>query len=137
MTLTAPQTAAPLYPEVDFPEDPGLSELPNLFNPEWVWETFCKRFERPENNPEQIRVRQFSHSLGRSAIVSYEVEWYPDDYLPSQHFTVRIDRGKPAEVFQYPDDPLLPGLCEVAPSRDCSPLAQPSRSGGWGAAGSS
>ena len=114
MTLTAPPTAAPLYPEVDFPEDPGLSELPNLFNPEWVWETFCQRFERPERYPERIRVRQFSHSLGRSAIVSYEVEWYPDDYLPSQHFTVRIDRGKPAEVFQYPDDPLLPGLSEAA-----------------------
>ena len=114
MTLTAPPTAAPLYPEVDFPEDPGLSELPNLFNPEWVWETFCQRFERPERYPERIRVRQFSHSLGRSAIVSYEVEWYPDDYLPSQHFTVRIDRGKPAEVFQYPDDPLLTGLSEAA-----------------------
>ena len=112
--MTVTPTAAPLYPEVDFPEDPGLIELPNLFNPNWVWETFCQRFERPEQEPHQIRIRQFSHSLGRSAIVSYEVEWLPDDYLPSQHFTVKIDRGKPAEVFQYPDDPLLPGLAEAA-----------------------
>ena len=112
--MTVTPTVAPLYPEVDFPEDPGLSELPNLFNPNWVWETFCQRFERPENDPHQIRIRQFSHSLGRSAIISYEVEWHPDDYLPSQHFTVRIDRGKPAEAFQYPDDPLLPGLSEAS-----------------------
>ena len=112
--MTVAPTVAPLYPEVDFPEDPGLSELPNLFNPNWVWETFCQRFERPENDPHQIRIRQFSHSLGRSAVTCYEVEWHPDDYLPSQHFTVRIDRGKPAEVFQYPDDPLLPGLAEAS-----------------------
>ena len=112
--MTVTPIAAPLYPEVDFPEDPGLSELPNLFNPNWVWESFCQRFDRPEPDPHQIRIRQFSHSLGRSAIISYEVEWHPDDYLPSQHFTVKIDRGKPAEVFQYPDDPLLPGLAEAA-----------------------
>ena len=68
--MTVAPTVAPLYPEVDFPEDPGLSELPNLFNPNWVWETFCQRFERPENDPHQIRIRQFSHSLGRSAIIS-------------------------------------------------------------------
>ena len=107
-------TAAPLYPQVDFPEDPGLIELPNLFDANWVWETFCQQFERPENDPHQIRIRQFSHSQGRSAIISYEVEWRPDDYLPTEHFTVKIDHGKPAAVFHFPDDPLLPGLSEVA-----------------------
>ena len=57
-------------------------------NPNRVWETFCRRFERPVNDPCQIRIRQFSHSLGRSASISCEVEWDPDDYLPSQRFTV-------------------------------------------------
>ena len=110
----ATPTAAQLYPQVDFPEDPGLIELPNLFDANWVWETFCQQFERPENDPHQIRIRQFSHSQGRSAIISYEVEWHADDYLPTEHFTVTIEHGKPAEVFQFPDDPLLPGLSEAA-----------------------
>ncbi len=113
MTTTA-QTVAPLYPEVDFPEDSSLGELPKLFAPEWVWGSFCQQFGQPENDPHQIRIRQFSHSLGRSAIISYEVEWDPEDYLPSQHFTVRIDRDKPAEIFRFPDDPSLPGLNEAA-----------------------
>lgn len=112
MPVTLP--TAPLYPEIDFPEDAGLSELPNLFDPEWVWATFCREFGRPEHYPHRIRIRQFSHSLGRSAIISYEVEWDPDDYLPSQHFTVQIGRDAPVEVFQFPDDPLLPGLADAA-----------------------
>ena len=112
--MTATHPVAPLYPEIDFPEDPGLSELPNLFDPEWVWAAYCREFGNPENEPDQIRVRQFSHSLGRSAIVSYEVEWGPDDYLPNQYFTARLDRDGPAEVFQFPDDPLLPGLAEAS-----------------------
>ena len=112
--MTAALTAAPLYPQIDFPDDPGLSELPRLFDSAWVWETFCDRIGRPETEPQQIRIRQFSHSWGRSAIVSYEVEWDPDDYLPSQPFTVKIDRGQPVEVFQYPNDPALPGLREAA-----------------------
>ena len=113
--MTAPvKPSAPLYPEIDFPEDSGLSEFPKLFDSDWVWETYCREFERPEVDPHRIRVRQFSHSLGRSAIISYEVEWHPDDYLPFQHFTVKIARDEPAEVFQFPDDPLLPGLADAA-----------------------
>ncbi len=112
--MTSILAAIPLYPQVDFPDDPDLGELPNLFDPNWVWETFCRKCEKPENEPDGIRIRQFGHTLGRSAIVSYEVEWHPDNYLPSQHFTVRLDRGKPAEVFQFPDDPSLPGLSEAA-----------------------
>ncbi|MCY4560438.1 MAG: phosphotransferase [Chloroflexi bacterium] len=108
------QPVASLYPEVDFPEDPGLGELPKLFDPNWIWETFCQRFEGPDTDPDRFRIRQFSHTLGRSAIISYEVEWDPEDYLPSQHFTVSIHRDKPIEVFQFPDDPLLPGLKEAS-----------------------
>ena len=112
--MTAALTVAPLYPQIEFPDDPGLIELPRLFDPAWVWETLCRQLGRPDNDPQCIRIRQFSHSWGRSAIVSYEVEWDPDDYLPSLHFSVRLDRDRPAEVFQYPDDPLLPGLREAA-----------------------
>ena len=112
MTIT--RSAPQLYPQVEFPDDAGLSELPMLFDPDWVWETFCRRFERPEQDPHRIRIRQFSHNLRRSAVISYEVEWDPDDYLPSQHFTVKIGRDKPVDVFRFPDDLLLPGLGNAA-----------------------
>ena len=111
--MTASPTAVELYPRVAFPEDRDLPDLSRLFDPEWVYAAF-RQFGGYEPTPHRIRVRQFSHSLGRSAIVSYEVEWRPDDYLPSQQFAAMIERDKPAEVFQYPDDPRLPGLPEVS-----------------------
>ena len=65
-------------------------------------------------SPDRIRIRQFSHSLGRSAIVAYEVEWHPDEYLPSQQFAAMVERDEPVKLFQFPDDPRLPGLPEVS-----------------------
>ena len=62
------------------------------------------------------------HSRGRSAIVSYELEWNPEEYLPSQHFAIRIERERPAEKFRYPDDRVLPGLSEAARSRPAGAL---------------
>ena len=65
-------------------------------------------------NPSKIRIRQFAHSRGRSAIVSYELEWDSEEYLPSQRFSIRIEKDRPAEIFRYPDDRVLPGLSGVA-----------------------
>ena len=107
-------TTVPLYPQAEFPEDPGLSELSKLFDAEWVCRTYQQRFGGDDLVPCRFRIRQFSHTLGRTAIVSYAAEWGPDDYLPARHFAARIERGRPVELFEFPDDPSLPGLKEAA-----------------------
>ena len=120
MTITASETVealpAPATRDaaVEFPVDPGLPELADFFDMEKVWQAYVRRFGVPESNPEFVRVRQLSHSIGRAAVVSYAAEWPADEYIPSLHFTAKIERGKPAELFQFPDDPSLPGLREAA-----------------------
>ena len=111
--VTSP-TAVPLYPQVAFPEDPGLDDLPRLFDSEWVWRAYLKQFGRPSTDPDRIHIRQFAHSLGRVALVSYEIEWPPDEYIPSQHLAIKVEHGKPTEMFRYPEDNRLPGLSEAA-----------------------
>lgn len=106
--------AVPLHPMVDFPEDPGLQELPRLFDPEWVWQRYRNYVGDLEITPCRIRIRQVSHSPGRTAIVSYVVEWEPDEYIPSDSFAIVLRRDQPVELFQYPDDPYLPGLKETS-----------------------
>ena len=104
----------PIYPPVEFPRDSGLSESSRLFDGEWVWQAYCNEFGRPEIDAHQIRIRHFSHSPGRGAIVSYALEWPPDAYLPSEIITLRSIRAKPVELFRYPEDSLLPGLKDAA-----------------------
>ena len=112
--MASPAKSLSLYPEVAFPEDPGLDDLPRLFNAEWVWRAYCRQFGRPSADPSLIRVRQFAHSLGRVALASYEIEWPLDEYLPSQLLAIKLERGKPVVLFQYPEDYELPGLSEAA-----------------------
>ncbi len=107
-------TTPSLYPEVDFPEDSGLDDLQKLFEPEWIWQSYCRRFGRPTADPRRIHIRQFSHSPGRAAIVSYEMEWRADEYIPSQPLAIRVERGKPVELLRYPEDSRLPGLNRAA-----------------------
>ena len=111
---TASAAMLQLYPQVDFPRDRDLRELPNLFDPDWVWQAYEEQCGRRETSPERIRIREFSHSRGRTAAVSYDAEWRPDDYIPAQTFTIRIERDKPVDLFQYPEDRSLPGLVEAA-----------------------
>ena len=103
-----------LYPEVDFPADAVLPDVPRLFDPEWVWETSRHLFEHQPVDPHQIRVRQFSHVPGRTATVSYEAKWQAEDYLPAEIFTITLRPGKPAALHKYPDDHRLPGLAQAA-----------------------
>ena len=110
----ASPAVAELYPPVDVPRDLRLRELPGLFDPEWVWRTYEERHGSRERTPRRLRIREFSHSVGRTALVSYAAEWDPDDYLPAEVFTIRIERDRPAELLQYPHDPHLPGLGEAA-----------------------
>lgn len=107
-------TDFPLFPSLEFPADPGLPELPRLFDPEWLLEVCQKDFGWVDRVPQAIHIRQFAHSLGRRAIVSYLVEWDPEEYLPSEHFVARLERGEGLKLFQFPDDPDLPGLKPAA-----------------------
>ena len=106
--------AVPLFPQIALPDDPGLEELPNLFDAEWVWRRYCEHVGDLDVPPQQIRIRQFTHSPRRTALVSYVVEWDPDEYIPSDYFAVMLRHDRPVEVFQFPDDPYLPGLKEAA-----------------------
>ncbi len=101
------------FPVVGFPDDPGLPDLGKLFDLEDVWQEYLRRFQCYESRPETVRVRQLSHSVGRSAVVSYAADWSADEYLPTAHFSARIQAGKPVEFYRFPDDPLLPGLREL------------------------
>ena len=103
-----------IRPAVDFPTDPHLDGLVNLFDPSWIWGRYQSEFGRQERAAETIRLRQFSHSVGRTATASYLLEWPRDDYLPSKHLTVTTDRNSRAELFRYPDDDRLPGLPTAA-----------------------
>ena len=99
---------------VDFPEDRGLSELPKLFDTEWVWQRYCREFGTEAPYPRRFRLGLVSQSLGKRALVSYNIEWQPDDFLPPEHITLRVERSKPIELHRYPDDPYLPGLKRAA-----------------------
>ena len=112
--MTAPVCSIPLYPRIEFPEDPGLPELTRLFDSGWIWPVCGQEFGWSGRVPQAIHIRQFTHSLGRRATVSYLVEWDPDEFLPSDHFMARIEGEKPVELFQFPEDPALPGLKEAA-----------------------
>ncbi len=112
--MVSSPTTLSIYPEFAFPDDPGLEDLPKLFDSEWIWRAYRCQFGRPSTDPHRIRVRQFAHSLGRIALVSYELEWQADEYIPSQHLAIRIERDKPVELFRYPEDNRLPGLSQAA-----------------------
>lgn len=105
--------APTLFPEVSFPEDLMLSDLLGLFDPQWVWQAYRSHFGTPVSLPDRIRIRQFSHSVGRNALVTYEVEWPMEDYRPSECIVARVQQGEKVEVFRYPVDPELPGLAGV------------------------
>ena len=112
--MSASTETLSLYPQIAFPDDPGLEDLPRLFDSEWIWRAYLRQYDRPGVDPYRIRVRQFAHSLGRVALVSYELEWRAEDYIPSQHLAIRVERDKPAEMFRYPEDSRLPGLSKAA-----------------------
>ena len=112
--MTLAVTAPTLYPKVAFPEDSGLPDLPHLFDEGWVWCAYRELPQLREVEPSRFRIRQLAHSPGRAAIVTYEVEWDPEQYIPSELVASKAEKGKPTEMFRYPDDPYMPGLREAA-----------------------
>ena len=116
------ESAVPLLPRVDFPKDITLPWLPNLFDGEWVWQASRSHFTDRDTAPCRIRVRQFSHIPGRSALVSYFADWAPEQYWASDIFTFRLEAGRPPTIFRYPQDTLLPGLEPAAHPTDALEL---------------
>ena len=108
--MTGPVADAFSQRRVHFPEDRGLADLPKLFDTEWVWERYRRQFGTQVPAPKRLRLGLVSQSIGKRALVSYTVEWSPDDYLPPEHVTLRVERDSPIELYRYPDDPYLPGL---------------------------
>ena len=107
-------TAKVLFPQLEFPEDPGLPELPRLFDAEWLWQSFLDWSVAKENTPRRVRLRHFNHSIGRSALVCYEVDWQRDAYLPADQFVVKLERDGSIDHFRFPLDDRLPGLAAAA-----------------------
>lgn len=101
-------------PRVNFPRDSSLAELERAFDGGWVWAAYCREFGQPAASPQALRIRQFSHTPRRGAIVGYVVDWAPDAYLPPEDISLRVVRGRAAEISRYPDDRTLPGLVEAA-----------------------
>ena len=101
-------------PQVNFPRDSSLAELERAFDGGWVWDAYCREFGQPAASPQVLRIRQFSHTPGRGAIVGYVVDWAPDAYLPPQDISLRVVRGGAAEISRFPDDRTLPGLADAA-----------------------
>ena len=106
----SPTSIPPLEPEVDLPADDRLPGLPELFDGDWVWRTFCKNFGQPEESPQRIRALQFTYRPGARALVSYAAEWQQGRWLLDDQFAIELAPGKPNRVYRYPDDPHLPGL---------------------------
>ena len=111
---TAPTATSPAFDAPEFPADSKLPDLPRLFDAQWVWQRCAAQLPIQRAEPTRIRIRHFIHSIGRSAIVSYELEWAPDAYLPSEYFVAALRQTGKLAFWRFPDDERLPGLAEAA-----------------------
>lgn len=88
--------------------------MANLLDPDWVWPQIRSRAIGQLDTPQRVRIHHFAHNIGSSALVSYEVEWPHDAYLPSEYFVASLRPDQPPLIEKYPEDRRLPGLAEVA-----------------------
>lgn len=112
MTLASPATR--YFERVDLPDDPALPQLPTLFDSEWVCQAFLEQLPESYGEPDRIRIHHFIHSIGRRALVSYEVSWPQERYLRPEYFVAKTTGRGPVELARYPEDSRLPGLVEAA-----------------------
>ncbi len=107
--------AVPRYFQgLEFPADPKLPDLPKLFDPQWVWQNFQAHLPADYGEPRRIGIQHFIHNTGNSAIVSYELKWREDEYLPPEYFVATVRRKGALAVNRYPQDRRLPGLAPAA-----------------------
>ena len=109
-TLVAPT----LEVEGSLPEDGRLPSLPRLLDGQWVWESYCRRFGPPEDEPQRVRLQQVLYRPGAWALASYAIEWRWGKWTMEDQFGVELAAGEEERLFRYPDDPYLPGLPRAA-----------------------
>ena len=112
MTLAPPVTR--YFERVELPKDPALPRLPALFDSEWVCSAIQDRLPDSYGDPEGIRIHHFIHSIGKRALVSYEVSWPAARYLPPEYFVAKTNGRGSVELARYPVDSRLPGLVAAA-----------------------
>ena len=110
----ATAAVSPFFERVEFPDDPALPQLADFLDPEWIWPQLQAMAAAELQEPRRVRIHHFVHSIGSSALVSYEVEWPHEAYLPSEYFVANIRRDQPPLIEKYPQDWRLPGLAEAA-----------------------
>ena len=111
--ISAP-AAKRYFEPVALPDDPTLPRLPRLFDSDWVCGALLEQLPAEYGEPERIRIHHFIHSIGRRALVSYEVLWPDERYLPPEYFVAETDGDDAITLSRYPDDPRLPGLVHAA-----------------------
>ena len=102
------------FEQVALADDPALPRLPQLFDSDWVCGAFQEQLPADYGVPERIRIHHFIHSIGRRALVSYEVSWPGERYLPPEYFVAETEGDDAITLSRYPDDSRLPGLVDVA-----------------------
>ena len=103
-----------ILPRLNFPADSALPALQQFIDPAWVLPAIQEMSVAEACEPARVRLRHFVHNPGRSALISYEVEWEKEAYLPPDHFVFKTVKGQATERFRYPADPRLPGLAAVS-----------------------
>ena len=112
--MMAAPAATQYFDPVAMPDDPALPQLPTLLDSEWVCGAFIEQLPEDYGEPERISIHHFIHSIGRRALVSYEVSWPADQYLPPEYFVAKTNGGGSIELARYPVDSRLPGLVAAA-----------------------
>ncbi len=113
---------APAADPQAIPFDPKLPGLRRLFDTQWVWEEFCRRFGAPEKPPDRLRLQHFLYRPGSRAVLGYVAEQRWDDWVAEDHFAFELVAGQEERLFRYPDDPYLPGLRHAASAVDAHQL---------------
>jgi hypothetical protein len=112
VTLASPATR--YFEPVELPEDRALPQLPALFDAHWISQEFLERLPASYGEPERINIHHFVHNIGKRALVSYEVSWQEDRFLPPEYFVLKTEGPGPVEFSRYPQDDRLPGLALAA-----------------------
>ncbi len=112
--MDSPSAASRLFARIEFTTDEALPQLGDLFDSEWVWQVCQAHLPPVYGEPSRMRIRHFLHSIGRSALACYELEWRKDRFLPAEFFTFSISRQRPLRIQRFPDDERLPALAEAA-----------------------
>jgi len=114
MPMIASPATDKFFADVVFPDDPFLPQLGRLLDSEWVCQAIQEQLPEAYGEPVRIRIHHFIHSIGKRALVSYEVSWPKERYLPPEYFVAKTNGSGPVALARYPIDSRLPGLAYAA-----------------------